>query len=161
MTNQNAACTKFIREIFGRYLIVRYEEEVRRGGKYTETVLAEDTCRSFSVGDHTVARFLEPCAVLPRSDSGLEGKPADWVGIEAILYTEQRLDEVTLGDGKAKPQAGKASRFRERLDDDEIFIVRHQVNGALGPKIDIRFVDEDDDVRVIRIRLAQCTQYSV
>ena len=61
-------------------------------------MLAEDARRSLSTAI-TRLRVSSNHAVLPRSDSGLEGKPADWVGIEAILYTEQRLDEVRLGDG--------------------------------------------------------------
>src|SRR5258708_28661923 len=117
MRYQNAALAKPGGKICAAVAAMAREYEVRQRRQNLEAQLGEGTDQRLPVRHDALARLGKPCIVLYRLDRAGNREAIKGVGVEAVLYPFQRLDQTPLADGKANSQPSQRPRPGQGLDD--------------------------------------------
>src|SRR5207245_6666469 len=76
-------------------------------------------------------------------DGGRGGTNRDGVAVVAVLDLHHFGDDLLLGDGIAKSQAGQRIGFAQRAANQNVGVILHQREAVVIGKIDVSFVNQE------------------
>ena len=98
--------------------------------------------------DHPLAGLFEIFAVGKRCRCANNGDTIKRIGVEAVLDSLQRFDQIRMAHRQADTQTGQGARLGQGLGDQQVRITVHQADGRFAAKVDIRFIHHDHRIRV-------------
>ncbi|OIQ73685.1 hypothetical protein GALL_446770 [mine drainage metagenome] len=117
------------------------EDEIGGGGQHLEADVLQAPGHPSAGGDDAREVGLEVRFVRDGGQGAGLGGSAERIGIEAVLYPGERLDQVRVAQRIADSQASERPRLGHGPHHQQVRVRGDQRDGGLGPEIHIGLID--------------------